>query len=86
MREIGVLLVTAEACHFCDHAKQVLTRLAERYPLTVSEIPWTSEEGRRLAERDGVAFPPGIYLDGSFFGYGRLSEGKLQKWLRERRA
>lgn len=86
MRYIEVLLVTAEACHFCDHAKQVLRRLAERYPLAVSEIAWTSEEGRRLAERDGVAFPPGIYLDGSFFGYGRLSSGKLQKWLGERRA
>ena len=86
MREIEILLLTAKACHFCDHAKQVLSRLAERHLLTVSEIPWTSEEGRQLAEWDGIAFPPGIYLDGSFFGYGRLSEGRLQKWLRERRA
>lgn len=86
MRTIEVLLVTAEACHFCAHAKHFLGRLAERYPLAVSEISWTSEEGRRLAERDGILFPPGIYLNGAFFGYGRLSEGKLQKWLRERRA
>ena len=86
MRSIEVWLVTAEACHLCDHAKQVLGRLAERYPLAVSEIAWASEEGRRLAERDGVAFPPGIYLDGFLFGYGRLSAGKLQKWLGERRA
>lgn len=86
MREIEVLLVTADACHFCAHAKQVLARVAERYPLSMSEIPWTSEEGRRLAERDGILFPPGIYLDGAFFGYGRLSEGKLQQWLRVRRA
>ncbi len=84
MREIEVLLVTANDCHFCAHARQVLARIAERYPLSVFEIPWTSEEGRRLADRDGIVFPPGIYLDGSFFGYGRLSEGKLQKWLRER--
>ena len=86
MRTIEVVLVTAEDCHFCAHAKHSLVRLAERYPLAVSEISWTSEEGRRLAERDGILFPPGIYLNGAFFGYGRLSEGKLQKWLRERRA
>ncbi len=86
MREIEVLLITAEACHFCAHTKQVLSRIAERCPLSVSEIPWTSEEGRRLAGRDGIVFPPGIYLDGAFFGYGRLSERKIQKWLGERRA
>jgi hypothetical protein len=86
MREISALLLTAEHCHLCAHAKQVLARVAERYPLSLSEIPWASEDGRRLAERDGIVFPPGIYLDGAFFGYGRLSEGKLRKWLRERPA
>lgn len=86
MREIEVLLVTAEHCHFCAHAKEVLARVTERYPVTVSEVAWTSEEGRRLTERDGILFPPGIYLDGRFFGYGRLSGGKLNKWLRERQA
>jgi len=86
MRKVEVLLVTAEDCHFCAHAKEVLSRMAQRYPLSVSAIPWTSDAGRQLAQRDGIVFPPGIYVDGAFFGYGRLSEGKLQKWLWERQA
>jgi len=86
MREIEILLVTADNCHFCAHAQEALARVAERHPLSVSEIAWTSGEGRRLTERDGVLFPPGSYLDGRFFGYGRLSGGKINKWPRERQA
>lgn len=77
MREISVQLVVGEACHFCDHARKVLTRLARRYPITVSEISIRSEAGQRLVERDGILFPPGIYMDGHFHGYGRLSERAL---------
>lgn len=84
MADIQVLLITADGCHFCAHAKGVLARVAERYPLTISEIAWDSDEGRRLVERDGIPFPPGIYLDRRLFGYGRLSSGKLARWMRVR--
>ncbi len=86
MRKMQVLLVTSTDCHLCEHARRVLACMAQRYPLSVSEVLWASEEGRRLAARDGIVFPPGVYLDGSFWGYGRLSEGRLEKWLREQRA
>ena len=85
MKEIEVLLLTTESCHFCDHAKAVLSRVSEEYPLAVSELPIASPEGRRLAERDGILILPGIYVDGELFGYGRLSEGKLKRRLREQR-
>lgn len=81
MKTVQVLLLTAESCHLCDHAKAVLAKLAEEYPLNVSEMAITSPEGRRLAERDGVAIAPGTYLDGEFFAQGRLSSGRLRRRL-----
>ena len=85
MKEVRVLLLTTESCHFCDHAKAVLAKVAEEYPLEVSEMPITSPEGRRLAERDGVYIAPGIYVDGELFGQGRLSAGKLRRRLEVQR-
>lgn len=81
MEPIHVMLLTADGCHYCAHAREVLGRLAQDWPLEVAEIALHSPEGSRLAFRDGVAFPPGIYLNGTFFGYGRLSEGKLRQRL-----
>ena len=43
-----------------------------------------SLEGQVLAERSGVLFPPGIFLDGEPFSYGRLSERKLRRELEQR--
>ena len=85
MKEVQVLLLTAESCHFCDHAKAVLSRVAQEFPLVVSDLPISSPEGRRLAEHDGILILPGIYVDGELFGYGRLSEGKLKRRLRGQR-
>ncbi len=36
-----------------------------------------------LVRRDGVAFPPAIYVNGSLAGYGRISERALRKRLAE---
>lgn len=81
MREVEVLLVTSPGCHFCDFARQVLTRLAADFPLSVSELPLFSPCGQELAQRDGIMFPPGIYVAGEFFGYGRVSGAKLRRRL-----
>ena len=81
MSTVHVTLLTAEGCHYCAFAREVLARLAHESPLDVGEIPLHSPDGSRLALRDGIAIPPGIYLNGEFFGYGRLSEGKLRQRL-----
>lgn len=37
--------------------------------------------GRAMAAAAGMAFPPGVLLDGEPFSYGRLSERKLRREL-----
>lgn len=79
-----VTLLTQADCAFCDHAKEVLTRVGEDYSLTVTEVGLDTNEGRRLAARGGVLFAPGILLEDEPFGYGRLSERRLRKTLARR--
>lgn len=83
---IAVTLLTQPRCAFCDEAKALLARLAEEYPLTVSTLDLASLDGQELAARGGIMFPPGIFLDGDPFTYGRPSERKLRRELERRRA
>jgi len=46
---IRVLVLTRDSCHYCDHAKEVLGRLAADFPLEVSEL--AIDSGRREFER-----------------------------------
>jgi glutaredoxin len=81
---IDVTLLTKAQCKACDEAKRLLVRVAADYPLTVSAVDLNSERGRDLALAGGVLFPPGVYLDGEVFSYGRLSERKLRRELSRR--
>lgn len=83
MTTIQITLLTAEGCHYCARARQILERLRQEWPLAIEEVPMHSPEGANTATRDGIAFPPGVYLNGVLFGYGRLSEGRLRRRLRE---
>ena len=76
-----VTLLTQADCAYCEHAKDVLVRVGNDFPLEVSEVSLESDEGRDLATRHGVLFAPGVLLDGRAFGYGRLSERRLRKEL-----
>jgi thiol-disulfide isomerase/thioredoxin len=81
---LHVTLVTAPECHLCDHARQVLARLAESWPIVVEEFSWHSPEGVALVRGDGVPFPPALYVAGELYGYGRLSEARLRRELARR--
>jgi glutaredoxin len=81
---IRVELLTQEQCAFCDQAKRVLDRLAREFPLAVATRDLASTEGRALAEQGGVMFPPGLFVEGEPFSYGRVSERKLRRELRRR--
>ena len=83
-RTMNVLLLTQEHCGFCRQAKEILDRLSVEYGLAVSTLDLDSHEGQVLAERSGMLFPPGIFLDGEPFSYGRLSERKLRRELEQR--
>jgi len=76
-----VTLITAADCHLCEHARKVLRSLAEETDMVVSEVLWESDQGHLLIRRDGVAFPPAVYVDGVLAGYGRISERALQRRL-----
>ena len=83
MASIRLTLVTAEGCHSCAHARDVLVTLGKEWPLQVEEISLHSAEGSQRALRDGIIFPPGLYVNDALFGYGRLSEGRLRRRLAE---
>lgn len=78
---IPVVLLTQANCGLCDHAKEVLDRVAEDFAVDVRTLDVGSEEGRALADQGGVLFPPGVLVDGHPFSYGRLSERKLRREL-----
>ena len=79
-----VLLLTQENCGFCAQAKEMLARLSGEYGLSVTMLDLNSPEGQALAMRGRVLFPPGIFLDGEPFSYGRPSERKLRRELARR--
>jgi glutaredoxin len=83
---IQILVLTREQCHWCDEAKAVLARLATVYDLSVDTLDMTTPQGEALALQSGVLFPPGVFLDGAVFSYGRLSERKLRQELERRRS
>jgi thiol-disulfide isomerase/thioredoxin len=76
-----VTLITKQDCSLCDQAKAVLARLSDEYDLQLELVALDSERGETLATDSGMAFPPGVLLDGEPFSYGRLSERKLRRHL-----
>jgi thiol-disulfide isomerase/thioredoxin len=85
MTTIDVTYVSAEHCHFCERGRAVLAGLADRYPMRVREVALTSEEGRQIAARWRVPYPPVLLVDGRLAGYGRLSARALERALADRR-
>jgi hypothetical protein len=73
-----LLLVTAEECHLCEHAHEVLRTL----DVDVREIDVDSADAERLASAGiPLAFLP-VLTDGDrVIAYGRLSEKRLRKKL-----
>lgn len=79
-----ITLVTAESCHFCEDAKALLDELSATYPMTVTLVDMMSDEGRELVVAHRMPFPPLLLIDGTMFGYGRISARKLDKHLASR--
>lgn len=74
----GLVYVTTEDCHLCEHGREVLDSLGvER-----REIDDASEEAAGLAATGiPLAFMP-VLTDGErVIAYGRLSEKRLRKEL-----
>lgn len=78
---IEITLLTQSECRLCERAKQILARLAVDYPLRTVEVDLFTDRGRDLGTHAGVAFAPGVLVNGEPFSYGRLSERKLRRHL-----
>ncbi|MEC3982704.1 glutaredoxin family protein [Amycolatopsis sp. H20-H5] len=89
-RPLAITLLTQHVCAFCDHAKGILDRVGTEFPLRVTEVDLSTEDGQRVAIQAGMLFAPGVFVEGRPLSYGRLSERKLrrtlEKHLRERPA
>jgi Glutaredoxin and related proteins len=83
-KHITVTLLTQQDCAFCEQAKKILGRFASEYALDVVTLDLATPEGQALALKGGILFPPGVFIDGEPFSYGRLSERKLHKDLERR--
>lgn len=79
-----IVILSQENCAFCEQAKEILTRLAPEYGLSVSTLDLNSQEGQALAIRGGVMFPPGIFVGDEAFSYGRPSERALRREIERR--
>lgn len=82
MQGRGLVLVTAQDCHLCTHARGVLERLGGEIPFVVREVDVGSDEAQALA-RAGVplAFLPVLWDGARVLAYGRLSERRLRREL-----
>jgi glutaredoxin len=78
---VEIVLVTAPGCHFCGETNRLLDEIGEVTPLEVRTVPLSSDEGRGLLVRYRVPFPPIVFVEGVFFGYGRISRRKLESHL-----
>lgn len=81
---VEITLLTQSSCGLCEHAKEVLGRVAEDFAVSVTEVDLRTDAGRRLAEGAGVLFAPGVLVEEQPFSYGRLSERKLRRLLEHR--
>jgi glutaredoxin len=78
---MAITILSQEACPSCDQAKSSLSRIADDYPVAVTEIPLATAEGSAIARRVGLVFAPGVLIGDELFSYGRLSEKKLRRHL-----
>jgi glutaredoxin len=79
-----VVLYTSPGCHYCGDAREVLARVGSEVRLQVTEVDLDSVPGQAALARWRVPFPPILILDGTLFGYGRISERKLRAALAAR--
>jgi hypothetical protein len=78
---IDVVLITSEACHLCEMAKESLTELSVEYPMQIRTVDILDPEGLRLIRDSRAPFPPVLFVNGALHGYGRVSSRRLRRQL-----
>ena len=83
---IDVTLLTQADCAYCEHAKSVLDRVSADYPLRIETLDLRSPRAEALARGSGGWFAPILFVAGTPFSHGRLSERRLRRELDRRAA
>lgn len=78
---ISVLILTQDNCAFCEDAKGLFQELSGEFPLSISTLDINSPQGEKLALRGQIPFPPGIFINGEPFCYGRPSARRIRHEL-----
>jgi glutaredoxin len=78
-QETTITIVQAPACHFCADADQILSDLADRYPVQLIRLDMRTSEGLLLTQQHRAAMSPLVLVDGQFFSQGRLPRGKVRQ-------
>ena len=81
---VKVLLVTSEGCKPCSRVKRVLTELQSEIPsLTVETVDLTSPDGTKLALENQILYPPAVFIEGKFFGKGKIDTDRMTESIRK---
>lgn len=78
---LTVTVVTANACHHCHDAIDVLMKNAVSYQIDVREVPSSCAEGRELIATHRPPMSPLVLINGEYFSSGRLPRKKLRDYL-----
>ena len=79
-KTIRLQFLTAEGCSSCEHAKQIISEVKNKFPylkLQIEEINITSLKGLELAVEHSVMSNPGIIINGELFSTGHLDREKF---------
>ncbi len=75
---IRVTVVEADACHFCEDARETIAAVSKHTPLDVTFIPSRSDRGLALVKQHRAAMAPVVLVEGNLVSSGRLLERVLR--------
>lgn len=76
-----VTIVTSEACHWCEEAKDTIERLSRSHPLQIRTVDALEPEGRQLLHAHAASMYPLVLVDGQYFSHGRLPRRRFEELL-----
>ena len=77
---VQIEIYSRPGCHLCDEAKEVIERVRQRHPFSVSEI---NVESDPALEREYGTDIPVILLNGRQVFKHRVNERELEKKVKE---
>ncbi len=83
-RLIEILILTRENCGYCEDALKIIQAYQPAKCFHIQTCSIDSPEGMELVLKNRILFPPGIFINGALFSYGRFSQRKFERFLQEK--